>query len=65
MYHFDFYRIDKPSEALDIGFYEYVDSGCLCLMEWPGNIAALLPDETVIVRIGVAPDGVRTLRWED
>lgn len=65
VYHFDFYRIDKPSEALDIGFYEYVDSGCLCLMEWPGNIAALLPDETVIVRIGVAPDGVRTLRWED
>jgi len=65
VYHFDFYRIEHPSEALDIGFYEYVDSGFLCLMEWPGNIAALLPDETVIVRIGVSPDGVRTLRWED
>lgn len=65
VYHFDFYRIEHPSEALDIGFYEYVDSGFLCLMEWPGNIAALLPDETVIVRIGVSPDGVRTLSWED
>lgn len=65
VYHFDFYRIEKPSEALDIGFYEYVDSGCLCLMEWPGNIAGLLPEETLIIRIQVDPDGIRTLRWED
>ena len=27
MYHFDFYRITKISEALDIGFYDYIDSG--------------------------------------
>ena len=65
VYHFDFYRIEKPSEALDIGFYEYVDSGCLCLMEWPGNIAGLLPEETLIIRIQVDSDGIRTLRWED
>ena len=65
VYHFDFYRIEHPSEALDIGFYEYVDSGCLCLLEWPGNIAALLPEETLIVRISVSPDGVRTLSWAD
>lgn len=65
VFHFDFYRIETPSEALDIGLYEYLDSGCLCLMEWPGNIAGLLPEETLIIRIQVAPDGVRTLRWED
>ncbi|MBQ7269884.1 MAG: tRNA (adenosine(37)-N6)-threonylcarbamoyltransferase complex ATPase subunit type 1 TsaE [Bacteroidales bacterium] len=65
IYHFDFYRIETPSEALDIGFYEYIDSGNLCLMEWPGNIAGLLPEETLIVRISVSPDGTRTLRWED
>ena len=28
MYHFDFYRITKTAEALDIGFYDYIDSGC-------------------------------------
>lgn len=65
VYHFDFYRIETPSEALDIGFYEYVDSGFLCLMEWPGNIGGLLPEETLIIRIQVDSDGVRTLRWED
>jgi tRNA threonylcarbamoyladenosine biosynthesis protein TsaE len=33
MYHFDFYRINKLSEAIEIGLYDYLDSGCLCLME--------------------------------
>lgn len=65
VYHFDFYRIEKAAEALDIGFYDYIDSGCLCLMEWPENIEELLPEETLRVRISVAPDGARTLSWED
>ena len=65
IFHFDFYRITKTSEALDIGFYDYIDSGCLCLMEWPENIDDILPDETVRVRINVDPDGSRVLSWED
>ncbi|MBR6211711.1 MAG: tRNA (adenosine(37)-N6)-threonylcarbamoyltransferase complex ATPase subunit type 1 TsaE [Bacteroidales bacterium] len=65
VFHFDFYRIEKTAEALDIGFYDYIDSGCLCLMEWPENIEEILPDETVRVRISVDPDGSRILEWED
>ena len=65
VYHFDFYRITKLEEALDIGLYDYLDSGALCLMEWPGNIAPLLPEETLEVSIEVADDGSRTLSWED
>ena len=65
VYHFDFYRITKPEEALDIGLYDYLDSGALCLMEWPENIEALLPEETLSVSITVGPDGTRTLSWED
>ena len=65
VYHFDFYRITKLEEALDIGLYDYLDSGALCLMEWPGNIAPLLPEETLDVYIEVADDGSRTLSWED
>ena len=65
VYHFDFYRIERPEEALDIGLYDYLDSGFLCLMEWPENIAALLPEETLRVDIAVAPDGSRVLTWED
>ena len=65
MYHFDFYRIDKLSEAIEIGLYDYLDSGCLCIMEWPENIEELLPEETLKVYISVNPDQSRTLTWED
>jgi len=65
MFHFDFYRINKNSEALDIGLFDYLDSGCLCIMEWPENIEELLPEETLRVYINVSPDGTRTLTWTD
>ena len=64
MYHFDFYRINKLSEALEIGFYDYMDSGCLCIMEWPENIEELLPEETLKVYFTINPDQSRTLTVE-
>lgn len=65
LFHFDFYRIERLEEALDIGLYDYLDSGFLCLMEWPENIEDLLPEETLKVAIQVNADGSRTLSWED
>ena len=65
IFHFDFYRIDKPAEALDIGLYDYLDSGELCLMEWPENVEELLPEETLKVQIQVQADNSRILSWED
>ncbi|MBP5483473.1 MAG: tRNA (adenosine(37)-N6)-threonylcarbamoyltransferase complex ATPase subunit type 1 TsaE [Bacteroidales bacterium] len=64
IFHFDFYRMERPEEALDIGLYDYLDSGELCLMEWPENIEGLLPEETLKVNISVNADGSRTLSWE-
>ena len=65
IFHFDFYRLKGPAEALDIGLYDYLDSGSLCLMEWPENIASILPDETLADRIEVRDDGSRVISWED
>lgn len=65
MYHFDFYRINKLSEAVEIGFYDYIDSGCLCIMEWPENIEELLPEDTLKVSISVNHDQSRTVSWEN
>ena len=64
IYHFDFYRIEHLEEALDIGLFDYLDSGCLCIMEWPENIEALLPDDTLKVYIRVNDDLSRTISWE-
>lgn len=61
VYHFDFYRLKRASEAYDIGFEDYIDSGCICLMEWPEIIEELLPDDTVKVTIEEQPDGSRII----
>lgn len=61
IYHFDFYRLKSPQEALDFGIEEYFASGSLCLMEWPEQIEPLLPDDTLQVTIAVGSDGSRTI----
>ena len=65
VYHFDFYRIDKISEAIDIGFEDYVYSGHLCIMEWPENVEDILPEETLKDYISVNPDSSRSVSWDD
>ena len=62
IYHFDFYRIKKESEAYDIGFEDYVYSGNLCFMEWPELIEDLLPEDAVKVMIEEEDDGRRKVR---
>ena len=61
VYHFDFYRIEKLSEAFDIGFEEFIESGSLCLIEWPENVEQILPKNTLKVKIEVTEDGCRRL----
>jgi tRNA threonylcarbamoyladenosine biosynthesis protein TsaE len=61
IYHFDFYRINKLEEAFDIGFEEFVESGNLCIIEWPEKIEQILPPDTLRVKISVLDDGKREL----
>ncbi len=65
VYHFDFYRIEHLEEALDIGLYDYLDTGYMCIIEWPENIEDLLPENTLKVYIEVNNDLSRTITWED
>lgn len=64
IYHFDLYRIENLEQAFDIGVEDYLDSGALCLIEWPDRIDDILPDDTVRVNIEVLPDGSRRLTAE-
>ncbi len=59
IYHFDFYRIKREQEVLDIGYEDYVYSGNLCFMEWPELIEGLLPDDAVKVTIAEDAEGKR------
>lgn len=51
IYHFDFYRLNDPREAVDIGALEYFNSGYLCLIEWPGRVEPLLPLPRLLITL--------------
>lgn len=61
IFHFDFYRIKKEQEVLDMGYEDYVYSGNVCFMEWPELIDDLLPEDTVRVTIVEEEDGSRRI----
>mgnify|MGYP004505219165 FL=1 len=63
IYHFDFYRIKRHQEVLDIGYEDYIYSGSICFMEWPELIEELLPEDAVKVTIEEEPDGSRRITF--
>ncbi len=64
IYHFDFYRINKPSELFDLGYEDYFYSGNLCFIEWPEKAAHLIPADALKVLITVHSDGKRILKFQ-
>ena len=61
-YHFDFYRLDHESEAIDLGVDEYFYSGKLCFIEWASKIPSLLPDR--YLKITIQPIDTNTRKIE-
>ena len=61
VYHFDFYRLNKETEALDMGVDDYLYSGNWCFIEWSEKIENLLPEETSTINISLLEDGKRSL----
>ncbi len=61
LYHFDFYRLNRPEEALDIGVEDYFYSGHLCLIEWPDIVDTYLPEDTLHIHLDELPDTSRRL----
>jgi len=63
VYHFDFYRLVKQQELIDIGFEEYLLSGNYCFIEWPEMGESLLPLETLKINIKVGEKQKRILTF--
>lgn len=62
MYHMDWYRLTDVQEAVDAGVEAALDSGSLCLVEWPEKAAELLPPETLHVQLEAGEDQSRVLK---
>ena len=65
IYHFDFYRINKPEEAYDFGYEDYFYSGALCFIEWPEKIEDLLPGDCANIIITENENGSRSVTSEE
>ena len=61
VYHFDFYRLNKETEAMDMGADEYFYSGNWCFIEWAEKIPNLVPESHSVIQISLLPDGNRSL----
>jgi tRNA threonylcarbamoyladenosine biosynthesis protein TsaE len=57
IYHFDLYRVNAVEELEAIGLRDYFAPGNLCLVEWPGRGAGLLPEADVQIEIKYASVG--------
>lgn len=63
IYHFDFYRLETVSDAINIGTEEYLYSGNICLIEWPNIAEDLLPDTALKVQIKVNSESTRIFEF--
>jgi tRNA threonylcarbamoyladenosine biosynthesis protein TsaE len=65
VYHFDFYRLKKEEEALDLGYEQYFFSSYYCFVEWPEKIAGLLDFPKATIFMTVEPSSSRLILCSD
>ncbi len=61
-YHFDFYRLNNETEALDLGFEEYLNQNAWVFIEWPEMINSLLPEERTEIHIKIVDELHREIK---
>ncbi|MBK6912514.1 MAG: tRNA (adenosine(37)-N6)-threonylcarbamoyltransferase complex ATPase subunit type 1 TsaE [Ignavibacteriales bacterium] len=63
-YHFDFYRINKENELIEIGFNDYITAeNSVVLIEWGSLFPNLLPKKRTEISIRVNEDFSREFEF--
>ncbi len=62
-YHFDFYRIEDETEALDLGLEDYLSQDAWIFMEWPEHIENLIPEDASRFYIQVVDPRTRKISF--
>lgn len=51
LYHFDMYRVGGWDDLYSTGFFDYLDSGAVLVIEWSENIESALPDGVIRITL--------------
>ncbi|MGA8262938.1 MAG: tRNA (adenosine(37)-N6)-threonylcarbamoyltransferase complex ATPase subunit type 1 TsaE, partial [Ignavibacteriaceae bacterium] len=63
IYHFDFYRIEKSEEIINIGFNDYLnDNEAVIFIEWGELFSKILPRKRYEIKIMLNEDFSRTFK---
>ena len=58
--HFDMYRVSGWDDLYSTGFFDYLDTGSVLVIEWSENIDGALPDD--VIRIDIQKGEAETER---
>ena len=61
LYHLDCYRIKNDLEAFELGLEELLNKKNPIFIEWPENVRAFLPPDTIWLRLNVSENHIRTI----
>lgn len=64
LYHFDCYRMQSGQKAEELGLCDYFYGGGICVVEWPQNIADVLPADCKKVTIEKLEGDKRAIIYE-
>jgi tRNA threonylcarbamoyladenosine biosynthesis protein TsaE len=62
LFHIDLYRLKDEAEAINAGVEDVLNSGNLCLVEWPEKAICLFPADTFHAFIEILDDKTRRLK---
>ena len=62
--HLDLFRLERPSEAVELGLDEAFSADAIAFVEWPERLPRLLPPDAVRVTIRGSGDAPRDITIE-
>lgn len=62
VFHFDFYRLNRPEELLELGWEDYLERPGIVVVEWADKFPSLLPPDAMWWEIRHAGGDRRSIR---
>jgi tRNA threonylcarbamoyladenosine biosynthesis protein TsaE len=51
VYHFDMYRVETWDDLYSTGFFDYLDTGGVIIIEWSENIENVIPENAIRIHL--------------